>query len=126
MKKIITISGIIFVLIIINFSGCTTDNDFIGSWKMIERFGDPPMPGVTTTWTFYDNGTYIGTTTSSFDTVSVWSTYEIRDDQLYTSTVGTGVPLNYKYEFVDGGNTLKLYSLFQEDQVNPTAILERM
>ena len=81
MKKSITIVGITSIIIILSMCGCTNSNQFIGTWKLIERLGDPPLPGVETTWIFYENNTYIGMTTTVSGTTSIWSTYEIKGDR---------------------------------------------
>ena len=107
MKKITVFAfAAILILTTINFSGCTDGNDFIGSWRLIERLGEAPYPGINTTWIFYSNDTYIGMTTANGETTSIWSTYEVRDDTLYTSTIDGGVPMNYKFEFSDNKNIL--------------------
>jgi len=99
MKKYVIAVGIIFVLLMVGFSGCVEQNGnenkdysslFIGGWKRPD--GKPLM--------MYENGSYFTDASQYNSTLIFWGTWNVIDDTRLLLHY-QGETLSYTFEFVN-------------------------
>jgi len=113
MTKKIVIIGIIVMLVVVGFCGCTnllSDKDkFVGTWSGTYSYGG--IDGLSVSITFLSDGTY----TASLPLTKESGTWDVKDGKLVKQG-GSNPMVAYTYSFTTDGKSLNLTSTTENEQ----------